>query len=71
MTQCAVHNHNNFTLKLQKLLDETVCFQVHFSVSTTIAVRSLHVLAVRISTVQHKTDIICKTLTAFCHFCCL
>ena len=33
-TQCSVHNHNNFTLKLQKLQDATVCCskpqQYHF-----------------------------------------
>ena len=32
---------------------------------------SLNVLEVRISTVQHRTNIICKTLTALCHVCSL
>jgi hypothetical protein len=32
---------------------------------------SPNVLEVCISTVQHRTNIICKTLTALCHVCCL
>jgi hypothetical protein len=70
-TKCAVHNHRNFTLKLQtwRMTQCPVAFTAQSALRSLF--HSLHVLQVRISTVQHRTNIICKTLTALCPVCSL